>query len=157
MQCRTAALGGPIQACPDGHRSRLWSTAWRHRSCLHGEHVPFRSRTRSEETAGGERAPQWLTLPVADFLQRWRPPVPVPQPRVIRSYGLDQSLQAEALTLCRTALGHPPVVVPVGLDWQTVWAQRGDAPPERGPACGQGLVCTGVIPRGGLVPRVPGR
>src|SRR5262245_41955138 len=33
MQCRTAALGGPIQACPAGHRSRIWSNACRHRSC----------------------------------------------------------------------------------------------------------------------------
>src|SRR5712691_7306961 len=33
MQCRTAALGGHGQACPDGHVSRVWSNACRHRSC----------------------------------------------------------------------------------------------------------------------------
>jgi hypothetical protein len=33
MQCRTAALGGHIQACPDGHVSRVWYNACRHRSC----------------------------------------------------------------------------------------------------------------------------
>ena len=33
MQCRTAALGGHVQACPDGHMSRIWSNACRHRSC----------------------------------------------------------------------------------------------------------------------------
>ena len=33
MQCRTAALGGHVQACPDGHVSRLWYNACRHRSC----------------------------------------------------------------------------------------------------------------------------
>src|SRR4030095_11261361 len=33
LQCRTAALGGHIQACPDGHMSRLWYNACRHRSC----------------------------------------------------------------------------------------------------------------------------
>jgi len=33
MQCRTAALGGHIQACPAGQMSRLWSNACRHRSC----------------------------------------------------------------------------------------------------------------------------
>jgi hypothetical protein len=43
-------------------------------------------------------------------------------------------------------------VVPVGLDWQTVCAQRGEAHPERCPTCGQLLVCTGVIPRGGAPP-----
>ena len=33
MQCRTAALGGHIQACPDGHIARVWYNSCRHRSC----------------------------------------------------------------------------------------------------------------------------
>src|SRR5438093_11980043 len=33
MQCRTAALGGHIQACPDGHVERIWYNSCRHRSC----------------------------------------------------------------------------------------------------------------------------
>jgi len=33
MQCRTAALGGHIQACPEGHIARVWYNACRHRSC----------------------------------------------------------------------------------------------------------------------------
>jgi len=33
MPCRTAALGGHVQACPDGHVSRVWDTSCRHRSC----------------------------------------------------------------------------------------------------------------------------
>jgi hypothetical protein len=33
MQCRTAALGGHIQACPHGHMSRIWYNSCRHRSC----------------------------------------------------------------------------------------------------------------------------
>src|SRR6266705_1018163 len=33
MQCRTAALGGHVQACPDGHVARIWSNSCRHRSC----------------------------------------------------------------------------------------------------------------------------
>jgi hypothetical protein len=33
MQCRTAALGGHIQACPDGHVSRIWYNSCRHRAC----------------------------------------------------------------------------------------------------------------------------
>jgi hypothetical protein len=31
--CRTAALGGHVQACPDGHMSRIWYNSCRHRSC----------------------------------------------------------------------------------------------------------------------------
>ena len=33
MQCRTSALGGHIQACPDGHTTRIWYNSCRHRSC----------------------------------------------------------------------------------------------------------------------------
>src|SRR6476660_4838449 len=33
MQCRTAALGGHVQACPDGHVSRVWYNSCRHRGC----------------------------------------------------------------------------------------------------------------------------
>src|SRR5687767_15144390 len=35
-QCRTAALGGHVQACPDGHVSRLWYNSCRHRACPQG-------------------------------------------------------------------------------------------------------------------------
>ena len=95
-----------------------------------------------------------MTLPVADFLQRWLLHVPLPQTRVVRSYGLYHATQTAGLALCRAALGQPPVVVPVGRDWQTVCAQRGEAHPERCPTCGQRLVCTSVIPRGGAPPRL---
>jgi putative transposase len=133
--------GGPIK------NARL--VAW------DGERVTFTCRPRQEE-ADGSAAPQRLTLPVADFLQRWLLHVPVPQTRVVRSYGLYQPTQAEALAVCRTALGQPPVEVPVALDWQTACAQRGDLHPERCPACGQLLVCTGVVPRGGAPPGLVG-
>src|SRR5438477_12698955 len=33
MQCRTAVLGGHIQACPDGHIARIWYNSCRHRAC----------------------------------------------------------------------------------------------------------------------------
>jgi hypothetical protein len=117
-----------------------------------GDRVTLLYRSRHEEADGGSPSSQRMTLPVADFLQRWLLHVPVPQTRGVRSYGLYHPTQAEALAACRTALGQPPVVVPVCLDWQTVCAQRGDAHPERCPTCGQLLVCTGVIPRGGAPP-----
>src|SRR6516165_127892 len=116
--------------------------------------VTFTYRARQEEANAGLASPPRMTLPVADFLQRWLLHVPVPQTRVVRSYGLYHPTQAEALTICRTALGQPPVEPPPVLDWQTVCAQRGEAHPERCPACGQLLVCTGVVPRGGAPPRL---
>ena len=33
MHCRTAVLGGHVQACPDGHVSRIWYNSCRYRSC----------------------------------------------------------------------------------------------------------------------------
>jgi hypothetical protein len=119
-----------------------------------GDRVTFTYRARQKEADAGAASPPRMTLPVAAFLQRWLLHVPVPQTRTVRCYGLSHATQTAALALCRTALGQPPVVVPVGLDWQTVCAQRGDAHPERCPTCGQRLVCTGVIPRGGAPPRL---
>src|SRR5213593_4564959 len=40
MQCRTAALGGHIQACPDGHFTRIWYNSCRHRSCPQCAYLP---------------------------------------------------------------------------------------------------------------------
>jgi putative transposase/transposase-like zinc-binding protein len=129
--------GGPIK------NTRL--VAW------DGERVTFTYRTSEADASGGTSRSR-LTLSSADFLQRWLLHVPAPQSRVVRSYGLYHHTHVEVLADCRTALGQPPVEVPACLDWQTVCAQRGDAHPERCPACGQRLVCTGVIPRGGAPP-----
>jgi hypothetical protein len=130
--------GGPIK------HARL--VAW------DGDRVTCTWRARQEVAEGSRSAPQRLTLTVADCLQRWLRPVPVPQTRVGRSYGRSHPPQAEALAVCRAALGQPPVEVPVLLDWQSACAQRGAAHPEPGPTCGQRLVCTGGIPRGGAPP-----
>src|SRR5262245_3254172 len=119
--------------------------------------VTFTYRARQEEADAGPASPQRMTLPVADFLQRWLLHVPVPQTRVVRSYGLYHPTQAEALAVCRAPLGQPPVKGPLPLAWQTVCAQRGALHPECCPTCGQLLVCTGVIPRGGAPPLAPCR
>ena len=119
-----------------------------------GDCVTFTYRARQEEADAGPASPPRMTLPVADFLQRWLLHVPVPQTRVVRGYGLYHPTHAAALTSCRTAFGQLPMEAPPALDWQTVCAQRGDAHPERCPTCGQRLVCTSVIPRGGAPPPV---
>jgi hypothetical protein len=33
LACRTALLGGHVQACPDGHIERIWYNSCRHRMC----------------------------------------------------------------------------------------------------------------------------
>ena len=130
--------GGPIK------NARL--VAWE------GDRVTFTYRVSAEEHASGATQQSRMTLSSVDFLHRWLLHVPAPQTRVVRSYGLYHHTHAEALGLCRAQVGQPPVVVPVALDWQTACAQRGDAHPERCPTCGQLLVCTVVIPRGGAPP-----
>ena len=120
-----------------------------------GDCVTFTSRARQEEADSACPGLQRMTLPVADFLQRWLLHVPVPQTRVVRCYGLYHQTHPEALARCRAHLGQPPMAIPEPLVWQTLCAQRGDVHPERCPTCGQLLVCTGVIPRGGAPPRLP--
>jgi hypothetical protein len=33
LACRTAVLGGHVQACPEGHVERIWYHSCRHRMC----------------------------------------------------------------------------------------------------------------------------
>src|SRR5262245_2071806 len=51
-----------------------------------GDRVTFTYRARREEADAGPASPQRMTLPVADFLQRWLLHVPVPQTRTVRCY-----------------------------------------------------------------------
>ena len=50
-----------------------------------------------------------MTLPVADFLQRWLLHVPAPQTRAVRCYRLYHHAHAEGLARCRVVLGQLPV------------------------------------------------
>ena len=120
-----------------------------------GARVTFTCRPHPEEADGDRPAVPRITLAVADFLQRWLLHVPVPQTRGVRSDGLYHPTQAEALAVCRAHLGPPPVEVPPPREGQTVCAQRGALHAECCPTCGQLLVRTGVIPRGGAPPSVP--
>ena len=120
-----------------------------------GETVTFRYIENHTPAAEASGRPQQMTLPIGDFLQRVLQHVPPPGTQVVRSWGFSHPRQSEALAVCRAQRAQPPVVLPVRLDWQTVCAQRGDAHPERCPTCGQLLVCTGMIPRGGVSPPAP--
>lgn len=117
-----------------------------------GETVTFGyvdNHSRGVDKSAGQ---QQMTLPMADCLQRVLQHVPLPGTQVVRSWGLYSPRQAAALSECRGQLGQPPGVLAVRVDWQSVCAQRGSAHPERCPSCGQLLVCTGMIRRGGVAP-----
>ena len=40
IACRTAALGGHVQRCPDGHVERISYNSCRHRACPQCAHLP---------------------------------------------------------------------------------------------------------------------
>ncbi|OYV73126.1 MAG: hypothetical protein B7Z74_04450 [Deltaproteobacteria bacterium 21-66-5] len=40
MGCRTAAMGGHVEKCPDGHVERVWYNSCKHRSCPRCGHLP---------------------------------------------------------------------------------------------------------------------
>jgi hypothetical protein len=117
-----------------------------------GETVTFRYSENHTQAAEASGRQQQMPLPIGDFLQRVLQHVPPPGTQVVRSWGLSHARHADALPVCRAPLDQPPVVLPVRLDGQTVCAQRGDAHPEQCPICGQLLVCTMVLPRGGVSP-----
>lgn len=96
-----------------------------------------------------------MTLPLTDFIQRVLLHVPVPRTQVVRFYGLYHHTQVASLAVCRAHLGQPPVEMLARLDWQAYCARRGDDHPERCPSCGQQLVFSAIIPRGGAPPARP--
>ena len=65
MQCRTAALGGHVQACPDGHVARVWYHSCRHRSCPQYAYLQTENQPLGRPphvhclVTGGGRTPAW--------------------------------------------------------------------------------------------------
>ena len=120
--------------------------------CFDGNQVAFRYHDNGDRTADGQGKRKLMTLPVSDFMQRVLLHVPAPRMQVVRFYGLYHHTQSVGLCQCRADLGQAPVVEPEKLDWRTYGAQRDDAHPEQCPICGQRLVCSAIIPRGGAPP-----
>jgi hypothetical protein len=117
----------------------------------HAGEVTFRYRVNGH--ASDRRAQGLLTLPLAEFLRRYRVHVPEPGTKVVRCYGLYAPSKQAALASCRVHLGQAPVDAPVVLDWQTAGRDRGEAHPERCPRCGRLLVRRDLIPRASGRPR----
>jgi hypothetical protein len=120
--------------------------------CFAGRAVTFAYRDHHATAAGGRAPKRRMTLPLEDFIQRVLLHVPSPHTQVVRFYGLYHHTQAEALGPCRPPLEQLPVEVPARLDWPSYCAQRGEDHPDQCPTCGQLLVCTAIIPRGGAPP-----
>jgi len=58
MPCRTAALGGHVQACPDGHMSRIWYNSgnrWRLAPPQPGARAEVQAKRRAQGIAPSTR------------------------------------------------------------------------------------------------------
>ncbi len=114
-----------------------------------GNQVAFRSHDHGDRTADGTGKVKLMPLAVSNFMQRVLLHVPASRTQVARFSGLYHHTQSARLCQCRAHRGQAPVVEPEEPDWQTYGAQRGEAHPAQGPTCGQRLVCSAIIPRGG--------
>ena len=124
MQRRTAALGGHIQACPDGPISRVWYNSCRHRSC------PPCAYLQTERWLAQQRARLLacdhfhvlFTLP-HDLNALWLAKVPVMTPLVFQAVratlcsllaapkylGAQPGIMAALHTWSQPLLLHPPL------------------------------------------------
>jgi hypothetical protein len=108
--------------------------------------VTFRYADNQDPDAQGRGTRKLLTLPVAEFLQRWLRHVPPPGLQVVRAYGVYAPTKRDALAQSRQALGQGSVAASPTLDWQSYCARRGEQHPERCPVCGQRLIRTATVP-----------
>jgi predicted nucleic acid-binding Zn ribbon protein len=49
INCRTSALGGHVQSCPDGHFHRIWYNSCKHRSCPQCAFIQVEEWMRKQE------------------------------------------------------------------------------------------------------------
>ena len=115
--------------------------------------VTFRYVDNQDLDAQGRGTRKLMTLPVAEFLQRWLWHVPPPGLQVVRAYGLYAPSKRAALAQSRQALGQAPMAMPPALDWQRYCAQQGPQHPECCPVCGQRLIRMATVPPHRLCPR----
>jgi Transposase zinc-binding domain len=101
MQCRTAALGGHIQACPDGHVSRVWYNSCRHRSCPQCAYLQT-ERWLARQWTGTSRSPSPHSR--ARWLRSYVPPR-VPRSVCHRSGPRRAACTAGCKTPCRARDG----------------------------------------------------
>jgi hypothetical protein len=116
-----------------------------------GQRVVFGYEERAKGP-GGQAQRRTMSLPLEQFIGRWRLHVPPSGAILVRGWGLYAHTQGPALAVCRQQLDQGPVEAPPPWDWQRTCAERGEAHPECCPVCGRRLVCTALIPRAGVPP-----
>jgi len=116
-----------------------------------GQRVVFRYEERAKGP-GGQAKPRTMSLPLEQFIGRWRLHVPPARAVRVRCWGLYAHTHAEVLAQCRRQLGQGPGEVPAPVEGPHDDGHGAEASPECCPVCGQRLVCTALIPRAGVPP-----
>jgi hypothetical protein len=116
-----------------------------------GEQVVFGYEERAKGP-GGHAQRRTMSLPVEQFIGRWRLHVPPSRAVLVRCWGLYAHTQGEALALCRPQVGQAPVPGPEPVALHPPIPPEVDASCERCPVCGQRLVCTALMRRAGVPP-----
>ena len=99
----------------------------------------------------GRKKPEFMTLPVDEFIERFLQHVPEPNAILVRSYGLYSHAKKHELESCRAILGQEPVEDPEAIQWQDCFKDS-DNHPDRCPVCGKPLVVTSVLKPTGMIP-----
>jgi hypothetical protein len=78
LNCRTEALGGHKQICPDGHYTRIWYNSCKHRSCPQCAYIQTRQwlQAQQERLLGCDHYHGIFTIP-HDLNDLWRYNMPV--------------------------------------------------------------------------------
>jgi Putative transposase/Transposase zinc-binding domain len=116
-----------------------------------GERVVFGYEERAKGP-GGHAQRRTMSLPLEQFIGRWRLHVPPSRAVLVRCWGLYAHTQGEALALCRQQLGQGAVPGPEPVALHPPIPPEVDASCERCPVCGQPLVCTALVRRAGVSP-----
>lgn len=105
----------------------------------------------------GRKKPDFMTLPIHEFIERFLQHIPEPNALLVRGYGLYSPRQKKDLEQCREMLGQPPIEEPVELEWQDC-LNSSENGPELCPICGKRLIALkqfhpiSMIPRSGVPP-----
>ena len=116
-----------------------------------GEQVVFRYEER-DKGPGGQATQRTMRIPLAQFIGRWLLHVPPAGAVRVRGWGLYGHTQGAALAQCQQQVGQGRDEVPPPQGAPHAGETWGEVPAERGPVCGQPLVCTALVPRAGVPP-----
>ncbi len=99
----------------------------------------------------GRKKRELMTLPVAEFIERFLQHIPEPNAILVRCYGLYSPNTKDDLVKCRELLGQASIEEPDKIDWQDCFKDSTNHP-ELCPVCGKRLVISSILNPTGMIP-----